>query len=37
LRDALQPVTDAVIHVYHAAGNVNVIDTHKHKGDFKEP
>ena len=26
---------DAVIRVYNAAGNV--IETHKHKGDFKEP
>jgi hypothetical protein len=26
---------DAVIHVYDAAGNV--IETHEHKGDFKEP
>jgi len=25
---------DAVIHVYDAAGNV--IETHEHKGDFKE-
>jgi len=26
---------DAVIRVYDAAGNV--IETHEHKGDFKEP
>jgi hypothetical protein len=26
---------DAVIRVYDAAGNV--IETHQHKGDFKEP
>jgi hypothetical protein len=26
---------DAMIRVYDAAGNV--IETHKHKGDFKEP
>jgi hypothetical protein len=26
---------DAVIHVYDEAGNV--IETHEHKGDFKEP
>ena len=26
---------DAVIHVYDSAGNV--IETHEHKGDFKEP
>jgi hypothetical protein len=26
---------DAVIRVYHAAGNV--IETHEHAGDFKEP
>jgi hypothetical protein len=26
---------DAVIHVYNAAGNV--IETHEHTGDFKEP
>ena len=26
---------DAVIRVYDEAGNV--IETHKHKGDFKEP
>jgi len=26
---------DAVIRVYNAAGNV--IETHEHKGDFKEP
>ena len=26
---------DAVINVYDAAGNV--IETHKHKGEFKEP
>ena len=26
---------DAVIRVYDAAGNV--IETHKHKGEFKEP
>ena len=26
---------DAVIHVYDAAGNL--IETHKHAGDFKEP
>jgi hypothetical protein len=25
---------DAMIHVYDAAGNV--IETHEHKGDFKE-
>jgi hypothetical protein len=27
--------SDAVIRVYDAAGNV--IETHQHKGDFKEP
>jgi hypothetical protein len=26
---------DAVVRVYDEAGNV--IDTHEHKGDFKEP
>ena len=26
---------DAVIHVYDGAGDV--IETHEHKGDFKEP
>jgi len=26
---------DAVIRVYDAAGNV--VETHEHKGDFKEP
>jgi hypothetical protein len=26
---------DAVIHVYDDAGNV--LETHEHKGDFKEP
>jgi hypothetical protein len=26
---------DAVIHVYDETGNV--IETHEHKGDFKEP
>jgi hypothetical protein len=26
---------DAVIHVYDVAGNV--IETHEHKGEFKEP
>ena len=28
-------VDDAVIRVYDAAGNV--IETHEHKGEFKEP
>jgi len=30
-----QPSHAAVIRVYDAAGNV--IETHEHKGDFKEP
>ena len=34
IRGAFQPLYDAVIRVYDAAGNV--IETHEHKGDFKE-
>jgi len=35
LREVLQPLhMDAVIRVYDAG---NVIETHEHKGDFKEP
>jgi len=30
----LQPLNDAVIHVYDEAGNV--IKTHKHTGEFEE-
>jgi hypothetical protein len=33
--DQLQNSHDAVIRVYDDAGNV--IETHEHKGDFKEP
>jgi hypothetical protein len=32
---AAAPSHDAVIRVYDAAGDV--IETHEHKGDFKEP
>ena len=34
VRDACSRSHDAVIRVYDAAGNV--IETHEHKGDFKE-
>ena len=34
-RNACSRSHDAVIRVYDAAGNV--IETHEHKGDFKEP
>jgi hypothetical protein len=34
LRDAPQPLADAGIRVYDELGNV--IDTHEHKGEFKE-
>jgi hypothetical protein len=34
IRDARQPISDAVIRVYDAAGNM--IETHEQKGDFKE-
>jgi hypothetical protein len=33
-REILQTITDGVIRVYADAGNV--IETHEHKGDFKE-
>ena len=35
LRQVSQPLHRAVIRVYDAADNV--IETHEHKGDFKEP
>jgi hypothetical protein len=34
LRRVFQPTHDAVIRVYDEDGNV--IETHEHKGDFKE-
>jgi hypothetical protein len=34
LRKVLQPLTRCAIRVYDEAGNV--IETHEHKGDFKE-
>ena len=35
LREISQPFTDAVIRVYGDVGNV--IETHEHAGEFKEP